>query len=571
MSTPSGKDTIYIDIDDEITAIIDKVRGSHEKIVALVLPKRATVFQSIVNMKLLKRTADEAKKHLVLITSEAGLLPLAGSVGIYVAKNLQSRPEIPQIHTGVHGSDDEGEESVSMADEEALDTSKPVGEHLRRAPASAVAPKTPDEDENVELDNSAATPVSAAAAKKSKKGGGKKFSIPDFNKFRMWAVIGGVGVIVLVFLWYMGFVAMPRAAISVKTDSSAVQTSLDLSLSSTAREVDAEKALVPSVEQKTQKTFTQQVEATGQKDNGTKATGTIRFVNCSLNDVILGNNITIPAGTGVSANGLTFITQAAVVVEPSNFQGNTCKSNKKSSPVTMISQGVGEKYNTGASTYSVAGYSTVTGEGSATSGGTSQIVKIVSQADIDSAKQKIATQENDALKQELQSGLAAKNLYPLADTFKAGEPEITSSVKVGDEAPNVTVTQKVTYSMLGVKQVDLKKVIDKAVEDKIDKDKQQIIDYGLDGATFKLQNEARGVTLVTMEVTAIAGSDLNVADIKTKVAGKKTGDAKKIIGEYPGVTEVKVDYSPFWVTSIPKKTAKITITVEKPVVKKDAN
>ena len=73
----TSKDTIYIDIDEEITGIIDKVRASDGKIVALVLPKRASVLQSIVNMKLLKRSADEAKKHLVLITSEAGLLPLA--------------------------------------------------------------------------------------------------------------------------------------------------------------------------------------------------------------------------------------------------------------------------------------------------------------------------------------------------------------------------------------------------------------------------------------------------------------------------------------------------------------
>ena len=75
----SDKDTIYIDIDDEITGIIDKVTASNGKIVALVLPKRASVFQSIVNMKLLKRAADSEKKNLVLITSAAGFLPLAGA------------------------------------------------------------------------------------------------------------------------------------------------------------------------------------------------------------------------------------------------------------------------------------------------------------------------------------------------------------------------------------------------------------------------------------------------------------------------------------------------------------
>jgi len=55
-----GKDVVYIDLDDEITSIIDKVENAKEKMVALVLPKRATVMQSIVNMRLLKRAADSA-------------------------------------------------------------------------------------------------------------------------------------------------------------------------------------------------------------------------------------------------------------------------------------------------------------------------------------------------------------------------------------------------------------------------------------------------------------------------------------------------------------------------------
>src|SRR4051812_4475882 len=103
----ADKDTIYIDIDDEITGIIDKLQGSDSKVVALVLPKRATVFQSIVNMKLLKRAADSGNKNLVLITSEAGLLPLAGAAGIHVAKTLTSKPEIPAAPGQLGDDEDE--------------------------------------------------------------------------------------------------------------------------------------------------------------------------------------------------------------------------------------------------------------------------------------------------------------------------------------------------------------------------------------------------------------------------------------------------------------------------------
>jgi hypothetical protein len=90
-----SKDVIYVDVDDEITSIIDKLENSGQKVVALVLPKRAASLQSIVNMKLLKRSADNAGKNLVLITSEQALLPLAGAAGLHVAKNLQSKPDIP--------------------------------------------------------------------------------------------------------------------------------------------------------------------------------------------------------------------------------------------------------------------------------------------------------------------------------------------------------------------------------------------------------------------------------------------------------------------------------------------
>ena len=116
MSSIPAKDVIYIDVDDEITTIIDKVRSSQSKILALVLPKRATTLQSIVNMKLLKRASDDANKHLVLITGEAGLMPLAANVGLYVAKTLQSKPEIPEVPHSLTEAPDNHEEAISLED-----------------------------------------------------------------------------------------------------------------------------------------------------------------------------------------------------------------------------------------------------------------------------------------------------------------------------------------------------------------------------------------------------------------------------------------------------------------------
>ena len=316
MSSQAGKDVIYIDIDDEITAIIDKVRSAEQRIVALVLPKRATVLQSVVNMKLLKRTADEAKKHLVLITNETSLLPLAGAVGMHVAKSLQSKPEIPHAPAAADNSVEEVEEPVNMGDTE-LDASRPIGDYANNTETGAAASAL--EEEPIEFDNEAS--AAEATPKKAKGKKNKGFKIPDFNKFRTWMVLGGAALVLLIFFWYIGFVVMPRASITVKTDSSAINTNLDVTFDTEAEKVDVDDAVLPAKLQQTQKTASQQVATTGEKDKGTKATGevTVSLQDCSQDQV------TIPAGTGVSSGGLTFITQQSTTLSSVKV-GNQCKT-----------------------------------------------------------------------------------------------------------------------------------------------------------------------------------------------------------------------------------------------------
>ena len=81
------KDVIYIDVEDDITAIISKMKASQSEIVALVPPKRIGAIQSAVNLKLVQRAAERANKHLVIISNNAALAALAGAANIPVAKN----------------------------------------------------------------------------------------------------------------------------------------------------------------------------------------------------------------------------------------------------------------------------------------------------------------------------------------------------------------------------------------------------------------------------------------------------------------------------------------------------
>lgn len=80
--------TFYIDIDEEITSIVDRLRKSMAGEVVIVVPKRAILIQSIVNLKLLKKEADNLGKKLILVTQDKFGKMLIEKIGIPVEQKL---------------------------------------------------------------------------------------------------------------------------------------------------------------------------------------------------------------------------------------------------------------------------------------------------------------------------------------------------------------------------------------------------------------------------------------------------------------------------------------------------
>lgn len=544
------KDTIYIDVDDEITGIIDKVRNSDNKIVALVLPKRATVLQSIVNMKLLKRSAQKAKKNLVLITSEAGLMPLAGAVGLHVAKNLQSKPAIPSGPDTAEIPESLVHEEEIEAEDPEIDGKKSIGE------LSGESTPMPEPEETIDLDD-AAPAVAAKAGKKAKAKKDKKLKIPDFNKFRTWLIIGGVALVVIIIAGIFGMRVLPKAKISIATDSTDTAMTVEFTANTTTTTFDEAGKVVPAKIASVKKTDTQSAPATGQKNAGNKASGTVGMSAKVCNSISTPSPVA--SGTGVSANGQTYITDQTVTFVFDSISGGCI--NFKSSGTTIMAQNPGAAANTANTVFTVAGRSDVSASGSA-AGGTDNIVKVVSQADIDAAKAKLPTNANgEAAKKELTDSLEKDDMFVIDSSFLGDGPNITTTPNVGDQADNVTITANTTYTMLGVNENDLKKLITAQADTQIDTSKQAVLNDGLDTATFTVSGKDNPKVSVTTSVTI--GPNLDTEAIKKEIAGKKKGETIQIIESRPSIEGVTVDYSPFWVFKTPINTNKITIIFEK--------
>ncbi len=543
-----AKKTIYVDVDDEITGIIDKVLTSKESIVALVLPKRATMLQSIVNMKLLKRAAVQNDKNVVLITSESTLMPLAGAASLHVAANLQSRPYLP----AAPGPPRAAQLPADDADDAPIDPATPIG--------SLIDPKETASDP-IEIDNRPKTPETAAAtaavgnaAKAAKKDKNKK--VPNFNKFRTLLLAGVAAFILLIGGGYWALAAAPKATVTLRTESSENLAEAKFTADTEAQEINLEEAVLPAEQRELKKTESEKVPATGEKDNGTKASGSVKMRNCS------DNAVTIPAGTGVSNGDLTFITQAGAQLDSTIVKKNgvtQCQSEEKS--VNVIAQQNGDKYNLSPRTYVVAGFAGVITQGDQMSGGTSKIAKVVSAADVETAKKKISDKQNASV-EEIKNELKSDGYIGLVDTFSTGTPNLSAAPAVGVESADVTVSGEVTYTMLGVKEVDLKKIIEEQSKDTVDTSKQAILNYGFDDATYEIGTKRRSTTDITIKTTLLAGPEVNQDQLKKEFAGKKRGDVESQLKSRPGITEARVDFKPFWVSKVPKNPSKITFIIE---------
>lgn len=79
----------YIDTDEEITSIVDRLKKSKADKNFFVVPQRALVLQSFVNLKLLKREAEKEKKQIIIVTQSQLGETFAKKAGIETLPSIE--------------------------------------------------------------------------------------------------------------------------------------------------------------------------------------------------------------------------------------------------------------------------------------------------------------------------------------------------------------------------------------------------------------------------------------------------------------------------------------------------
>ena len=539
-----NKDIIYIDVEDDITAIIGKVKQSREKIVVLVPPKRIGVLQSAVNLRLLSRTTTQSGKHLVLITTNGALTALAAAAKIPVAKNLQSKPEI-----GAAPDED------ADIEEDIIDGSQlPVGELARTADrGTAFTAVSPAVDEAVR-ENAAEEKGGRTAPVRSRpvrtKSGVK---VPNFDSFRKKLLLIGAGGLVLIgfLVWAIFFAPRANVVIAARTTDTPVNARVTLDPAATTT---LQEGLLKSTTKQTKKDQTVEFAATGKKDVGNKATGSMKLTRTSPS----ATPVTVPAGTEFTASGLTFVsTQAATLTSqltPSGFDPG-------SATVAVQATDIGDNYNLSARGYT-SSVSGVNANGTDMAGGSKKTVTVVSADDVQKATEQLAEQKTDEIIMELSKQFDG-TFVVFEHIFKIDQANPSSAPAVDQESTDgkARLTSSVTYSLSAVAKSELKMYLDDYFKAQLkDKDDQRVYDNGSGEA--KLSNISvvdGGKFGANLVASAKIGPKISDDEVKELAAGKRYGDIQASLEAIQGVESVDVEYSPFWVTSTPNDVKRISV------------
>ncbi|MEI6228889.1 MAG: hypothetical protein WCP11_02630 [Candidatus Saccharibacteria bacterium] len=527
-----NKDVIYIDTEDDITAIIGKIKSSKEKIVALVPPKRIGVLQSAVNLRLLSRTANNANKHLVLITSNRALIALSAASMIPVAKNLQSKPEIAETE---ESEIDDNEDVIDGAD-------MPVGE-LATTVDSPADDGVSDAIDTISIDEKSSTNEKVKFKKSGK--------VPDFSSFRKKIFIIGAAVVVLTVFLVWAIVSAPAARVIITTKTSPAPVSATLKLG-TIEATDAKKGIIQTVSKQIKKDVSVEFVPTGKKDLGNKAKGTMEITRAAVSP----NSLLVPAGTTFTNTGCTFTSDAAVTLAKTELGEGFFVHDSAVLNVTSVDAGEGCNFSARAYQSGLAG---ITAAGSAMAGGTTKMAIVATTEDILKASQTLVDLSSEDVKNQLTQQFTNSEIV-IRDSFNVEHAAAVSVPAVDTEVTTakVKLTSATTFTILAIAKSEMQIYLADVLAKQVGNN-QRVFSDGIDG--IKMSGYLKNETGQTVNVSTVGqiGPNIDANSVKEQVKGKRYGDVQSILGTIQGVSNVDVKFPYFWINTVPNEVNKIDV------------
>lgn len=512
---------VYIEPDEELTEVVDRLRRASGAEVPIVLPPRSRLGQSRFNFQLLREYAGRMGKRVAIISGEPAVQALAtehgfqsyGSVDRYLPVSHDFPAAVPEAAAAV---------AVAPAPAPAAFETP--------APTTPAAPFTP-------------APAASRPARPTKTFEG----FPDRDVLKLSPnrslLYGGAGLVLIVGLVAM-FLFVPSTTVTLTARAQPFSEAIDVQAAPGGGPVAVR------ISDDSQQ-LSQQVKTTGIHITPAQpATGTTVWTNnCPLNQAL-----DIPKGERVSGGGQEFATQQDLVV-PQGGSGSvgviaTVPGNAGNVPAHTINTIENNPFGGADSTCL-----TVDNPSATTGGAEQKQDPMLSQQDFDGAKQALT----DKLKQKIHDDLNGqlKTGEKLDDGINFDTPAFLADHKPGDLVPQFTasMTLKGTgafYVDKDVREQLRHNLVTHVPAGQVTTDNNVQTDYQV------TQSQPGGHLTFHGTANAYIAPRLDFEQIKSQLAGKSTTAASSFLRSLH-VLSYTVQQSPFTLPILPLLSSRITV------------
>jgi len=582
---------IYIKKQEDLASVVEKIILSLSDELILVIPKNSNLAERRLNFKILKREADFSKKKIYLDTEDEKV------------KRFAQEENIPLVddYSQFFGSEEAGTEGKKMAD---IFVRKGRGKTRKRSRSgpkedfSSIEEKTLEKKESFKdkekeelLNKIEELPKGKEGIdfwqrlmeknrreKEIENGGGaleeKKLSqIFSKEKRSKKKIAFFLSLPVFFVLFYFIFFILPKAEIALNSQQDKKEINVSATIDLEAKKIDLENNLLPGKLLVFQREVDKKFPASGSKQIEERAHGIIRIFNAysSSPQVLIGHPTDKKYQTRfLSSDGKIFRLHKRIVIPGAKIVGG--KIVPSHIDVEVFADEPGEEYNIGPSKFVIAAWCEKNSPKckgfyaqsfQPMKGGAKKKVKVVSQEDIDKAKDLVRKNIEFILEREFKEKIP-EGYLSLENGWQIEEESLDSEVKAGEIKNEFNLKGKFVLKGIVIPKDEFLNFAKGIFSQKEGSEKWKVVEVEgkVNNLSFEKEKEGEKEIVkadLTIEISLKRKIDEN--EIKKEILGKKIAEAREILSKKEGINSAEISLRPFWLRKIPKKREKVEIII----------
>ncbi len=567
--------TIYIDLDEEVTSVVDRIRKIMDREIVLVIPQRALVLQSIVNLKLLKNQAQLLGRHLIVVTADQLGKHLATRAGLEVREKLGNRAILTLEINDPNHEPSVGREEGSLSSPLKQRIESPmampaisVADIVRRAKSQKLYPTKPSKAKrrryffggSPKSPKPEGRPRLSSAVSRSPRPHSKKLSA-RLSSLSAKVGLGFIGASCILIVLII-FLVLPKAKVTLVPKTELLNQSVDIVVRTDTAGGDSISQAILGQVYTLEKKETQIFPTAGMQQISTKAEGEVTLFNEKGVSQIL-----VATTRLMSDQNILFRTKERVLIPPARVS-----SEGKLEPGTMTTRVVadqaGPQGNIGPAQFYIVAFDPAQRQkvyAKSTvpfTGGEAREAKVLTQEDLDAATKQMAESLIAMGREEIRAELHLN--YPLPEGALKGEIiEATCNKQIGEVTDNFELNLKVGLKALIFSAEEARMLALNSVQEILQANQFIVDSESAEGISFEIENinleERRALLKVRVEKEIAYRSDLEV--MRDHLAGKKEAEARAYLQGLDEIQDFELTLWPFWVRRVPALDKKIEITI----------